>query len=721
MRWFVLLSLSWMIPFSQLSPQSVDKGLLSLKSWSGNEISLHGIWKFYPNESILIENPRIEDFEQFSECKILASNQISKSCRLDTRREWNFLKTPPLYINIPEDWAQIRDQIGTETTRGIYRLDFEDPSVDEVFIASRNFAGYSVNLWIMESSNNDIVYIGSSYLRQDSNLNYRNKKFGFVIPPKTKSILIEVDSNQMSARLGIVNQMYLMDQKHSSLFYSKIYTFTILSVGLFFGFFLFYLVQYVLDFKLEYFYFSIVCIVFAIRILALDSFHLLFSEDNYILNDFFLNSSYWTGSYIICFYYLFLKRILETKQKFKTDKLFFLISSSFVIYLHFPGEFRGVEFIPILNTYVIIFFALILRLLIKNFNSKKEHIKYVSRIMVAYLIIFASTAFNDFLLAYGKITGMYLSQYGFFFLLMGQIIIIATRNKNIRIQNEKLNFDLKKEYREKKDLLISKDELVSAIDKIKKDLQKAENQLIQANKMSTLGTMMAGISHEINNPMQFIDSNRYLIEEEVKKIQKMISSENNAISFEYIEKIEEIQNRLNNIHIGTRKITELNRSMMNLTRMDYQIMSKERISEVLRETLLILDFKLKYHEIIINMDQSLELRCHRGQIGQVLMNILSNSADAISEKSNKKGKILLSTLVNKENVILTVEDSGVGIPDHVKERVFEGFFTTKNIEKGTGLGLSITRKIMEIHNGTISLDKSSELGGAKIILSFPRD
>jgi signal transduction histidine kinase len=339
--------------------------------------------------------------------------------------------------------------------------------------------------------------------------------------------------------------------------------------------------------------------------------------------------------------------------------------------------------------------------------------------MTLYLVIFVSTAINDFLLAYGKITGVYLTQYGFFFLLFGQIILIAARNRNIRTQNEKLNFNLKREFKEKKELLVTKEDLEASIQKIKSELQKAEKQLIQADKMSTLGTLMAGLSHEINNPMQFIDSNRYLIEEELKSVKDLSKNDapKNGKSLNY--SLDSIQNRMEKIQIGVRKITELNRSMMNLSRLDDQVQSKEKIIDILKETLLILDFKLKNHEVMIDVNENIFIRCHRGQVGQVFMNLLSNAADAISEKTNKKGKIQIIGYVEANQFTICIEDSGVGFSEKIKEKVFEGFFTTKGIERGTGLGLSITRKIMDIHKGKIQLDKSIALGGAKVLVSFP--
>ncbi|MEH1873913.1 ATP-binding protein [Nostoc sp.] len=344
------------------------------------------------------------------------------------------------------------------------------------------------------------------------------------------------------------------------------------------------------------------------------------------------------------------------------------------------------------------------------------------------------------------------------------LILLRLENRtlatgNFIILNQKID-ELAKEVQRRKqaeeelkkvnqELEIRVEERTTALQETLNELQLTQTQLILAEKMSSLGQMVAGIAHEINNPVSFIHGNLHHAHEYTQNLLKLVQTYQHFCPNtppeiqEYVKEIDldfliqDITQLFQSMKVGTQRIQEIVKSLRNFSRLDEAELKKVNIHEGIDNTLMILEHRLQarheYPEIkvIKKYSQLPNVTCYPGQLNQVFMNIIVNAIDALeasavngqwseNPQTMNNPQIEIKTEIIDENwIMVSIADNGLGINEEVHSKLFDPFFTTKAVGKGTGLGLFISyQTIVEKHQGQISCF-SVPGKGAEFVIRIP--
>ena len=271
-----------------------------------------------------------------------------------------------------------------------------------------------------------------------------------------------------------------------------------------------------------------------------------------------------------------------------------------------------------------------------------------------------------------------------------------------------------------------------------RELKRTQAQLIQSEKMSSIGNLVAGVAHEINNPVNFIHANlrpanEYfqdllnlvkLYQEHFPNPPTKVTAQIDAINLDFLK--EDLLKLLNSMRVGTDRIREIVLSLRNFSRHDESECKRVNIHQGIDSTLMILQHRLKQtrenSEILVikDYDQLPPIECYSGQLNQVFMQLLNNAIDSVSAQCmEEQGEIKIKTqLISNNRISIKISDNGLGIPQEIQSKLFDPFFTTKPVGKGTGLGLFISHQIVVNKHGG-NLYCNSQIGqGAEFVVEI---
>jgi len=282
----------------------------------------------------------------------------------------------------------------------------------------------------------------------------------------------------------------------------------------------------------------------------------------------------------------------------------------------------------------------------------------------------------------------------------------------LQLQRKAQNASLELQVRERTDLAEVLTKTNAELAATNRKLQETQAHLVQSEKMASLGQLVAGIAHEINNPLAFVINNIFVVQQGLIRLATATSDNDTA---DVLARIDKMQGRINEMQEGAERVKDLVSKLRTFSRLDEGKYKTVNIHESIDSVLLFLRHKMENRITVERCYGTTEnLSCFAGELNQVIMNVIANAIDAIEGE----GKITVTTSAENGDFVIKVRDTGKGIPEHIQSRIFDPFFTTKPVGDGTGLGLAISYGIVQAHKGSIACtSKPGE--GTEFIVRIP--
>jgi signal transduction histidine kinase len=250
-----------------------------------------------------------------------------------------------------------------------------------------------------------------------------------------------------------------------------------------------------------------------------------------------------------------------------------------------------------------------------------------------------------------------------------------------------------------------------------------QEHMMQQEKMASLGRLVAGVAHELNNPISFVYSNAVLLRKSIADLRMLLDYYDSCeglpeaakagvarlkeqIDYDYL--VNDISQAVDDCHEGSSRVRDIVLNLKMFSRTNETQVKKTAVTETIESALRMLGQFFKSDRVVLHRDYAdlPEIECFAGQLSQVWMNLLVNAAQAM----DGHGEIRITTLRSGDQVMVKIRDNGPGIPEDVLIRIFDPFFTTKSVGDGTGLGLSIVHGIIERHSGEINVESAVGVG-----------
>ena len=443
---------------------------------------------------------------------------------------------------------------------------------------------------------------------------------------------------------------------------------------------------------------------------------------------------------------LFIQRILNTKLNAKKGHILLNIIMavySVVIVLTLCGQgVLAYVFMQLAGVSLLIILGI-------SFYLSTKGIKEGNYVGASYFVLFVGIVFyvlKDFqILPYNDITTFTLT-IGVALQAVLLSVALANRINVLNIASQKANERAVLETQKNEELVLNQNitlenkvkERTEALQQALDDLKATQSQLVQSEKMASLGTLTAGIAHEINNPINFVSANVIPLRENINDITKLIAAYK-SINFSNLkselkrlagleEELEldymltETIQLIDGIEEGAKRTHTIVEGLTSFSRGDMVKKTEADINRGIRSTISVLRSRLSNVNLIMDLDNKLPLvSCQIGKINQVVLNLINNALDALEEKNGterKLSELLVKTKYLGDSVQIIIGDNGNGMDEELLRKIMEPFFTTKAVGKGTGLGLSISYSIVKDHGGALDIDSEMEVG-TRFIVTLP--